>query len=468
LIETIILQNLIHNHPYGREVFPHLKSEFFDDDAMRVVFDVFSSFCWKYNKFPTVEAIALEVSQKTDINPTTFDKLTKGVNGMKGVLDCLEEKPKEETLPFLIDQTEKHCQEQALNLAILKAYDVIKDKTGKLKIQKGAIPDMFQKALSVSFDTRVGHDYIAEAALRFSAYHETGVRLPTNITYLNKVTRGGWAKKTLNIFMAGTGVGKSLVMGSLAAGHLMDGKNVLYISGELSEMTQVGERIDANLLNTPIDQIALLPKDIFLEKVKAIGAKTNGRLVIKEYPAAQATVNDFRILLNELKIRKKFVPDVIFVDYVNIFASCRIKNGDNTNAYVKAVAEELRGFATEFDVPIITATQTNRGGQNNTELELTDIAESFGLAQTADLLIALMNDEDLEKKGQIMMKQLKSRFGDPSKFRKFVVGIDRSRMRIFDTDGEAQSGYINASMTTVQKEIDKRKPNKGNKFGNFK
>ena len=340
---------------------------------------------------------------------------------------------------WLVDQTEKWCQGRALEIAIVESVNVIEGKHDTLS--KGALPDLLQKALGVAFDVNVGHDYIDNVEERWDFYDKKEERLPFDLEMLNKITKGGVPNKTLNIALAGTGVGKSLFMCHVASSALTDGKNVLYITMEMAE-ERIAERIDANLLNVPIDQLEGMPKTLFTEKVKALSSKTSGKLIIKEYPTGSAHAGHFRALLGELKLKRQFVPDIIFIDYLNICASSRMKGmggAINSYTYIKAIAEELRGLAVEFDVPIFSATQTTRSGYSNSDVGLEDTSESFGLPATADLMFALISTEELNQRGQIMVKQLKNRYNDPTQNKRFVVGVDRSKMRLFDVDPNEQT-----------------------------
>ena len=359
-------------------------------------------------------------------------------------------------MPWLIEHSEKFCQDQALFIAISKSIKLINGDE-KVDISKGSIPELLSDALSVSFDTNVGHDLVNDWEKRYDLYHTKENKVPFNLEYFNKITKGGLSNKTLNICLAGTGVGKSMFMCHCAAGNLMDGLNVLYITLEMAE-ERIAERIDANLLNVAIDELSVLPKDVYEKKIARIKEKTVGRLIIKEYPTASAGSSNFRYLLNELKIKKNFKPDIIYIDYLNICSSSRLKVGSNVNSYmyVKAIAEEIRGLAVEFDVPIVSATQTNRTGYTNSDVGLEDTSESFGLPATADFMFAIISNDQLAGLNQILVKQLKNRYSDPNNYKKFVVGVDRSKMKLYNVEQSAQQDIIDDSpRTSVKSKFDK-------------
>lgn len=434
MIESVILNNLVHNEEYGRKVIPFLKEEYFSDYAQKTIYTLIDEYVKKYNTFPSIEALAIDLSNKEGINEDTFKKC-------KEVLSDIKPEEKSTDTQWIVDQTEKFCQEKAVYNAIMSSIHILDDKSGKTS--KGAIPQILSDALAVSFDTQIGHDFLEDAQSRFEFYHKTEVRIPFDITFLNKITQGGLPKKTLNIALAGTGVGKSLFMCHCAAANLTAGLNVLYITLEMAE-ERIAERIDANLLDISVDELKIIPYDSYERKINRIRSKTNGKLVIKEYPTACAGSANFRHLLNELKIKKSFVPDIIYIDYLNICASSRIRHGANVNSYtlVKAIAEELRGLAVEFSVPIVSATQTTRSGYSSSDVGLEDTSESFGLPATADFMFALISTEELAELGQIMVKQLKNRYSDPNVDRRFIVGIDRSKMRLFDVEASAQEDLL--------------------------
>jgi archaellum biogenesis ATPase FlaH len=431
-IENTIFSNLIFNEEYARKVIPFLKGEYFSDPKDRVTFNLIDEYVAKYNALPSKEAMAIDLSNKTGLNEHTF----------KSVVEAIEGLTKEDTqTDWLVDQTEKFCQEKAVYNAIMESIQILDDKTGVKS--KGSIPQVLSDALGVSFDTHIGHDFIENAEDRFEFYHKKENRLPFDLDYFNKITNGGLPNKTLNIILAGTGVGKSLTMCHMAAANLLTGKNVLYITLEMADK-EIAKRIDANLLDIPIQELEIIPKDLYDKKMAKIKGKTTGKLIVKEYPTACAGSANFRHLINELKLKKKFMPDVIYIDYLNICMSSRIKHGANVNSYtlVKAIAEELRGLAVEFDVPLISATQTTRSGYSNSDLGLEDTSESFGLPATADFMFGISTSEELEALGQIMVKQLKNRYNDAGNHRRFVVGIDRTKMRLYDVEQSAQDDII--------------------------
>ena len=411
---------------YMRKVLPFVKDEYFEG-LYRKLYTTFKNYVEEYNRSPTKEAFILEsnmTEQNFSVMQDAFDKLYK------------EEKVDTE---WLVDQTEKWCQGRALEIAIVESVNVIEGKHDTLT--KGALPDLLQKALGVAFDVNVGHDYIDNVEERWDFYDKKEERLPFDLEMLNTITKGGVPNKTLNIALAGTGVGKSLFMCHVASSALTDGKNVLYITMEMAE-ERIAERIDANLLNVPIDQLEGMPKTLFTEKVRALSSKTSGKLIIKEYPTGSAHAGHFRALLGELKLKRQFVPDIIFIDYLNICASSRMKGmggAINSYTYIKAIAEELRGLAVEYDLPIFSATQTTRSGYSNSDIGLEDTSESFGLPATADLMFALISTEELEQQGQFMVKQLKNRYNDPTLHKRFVIGVDRSKMRLFDVEDNQQT-----------------------------
>ena len=428
-IENTIFSNLLFNEDYARKTIPFLKEEYFSNQADKVLFSLISEYVHKYNAFPSKEALAIDLSNKVGVSELTFKEVADNISKLD--ID------KDTKLDWLIDQTEKFCQEKAVYNAIMQSIQILDDK--KTTEGKGSIPKILSDALGVSFDPHIGHDFIDDAESRFEFYHKKEVRLPFDLEYFNKITGGGLPKKTLNICLAGTGVGKSLFMCHLAASHLLQGYNALYITLEMAE-ERIAERIDANLLDVTLDDLKVIPKDIYDKKIDRVKTKTTGKLIIKEYPTASAGSANFRHLINELKIKRNFIPDVIFIDYLNICASSRIRHGANVNSYtlIKAIAEELRGLAVEFNVPIISATQTTRSGYSNSDLGLEDTSESFGLPATADFMFGLSTSEELEALGQIMVKQLKNRYNDPGNNRRFVLGIDRAKMRLYNVEQSAQ------------------------------
>lgn len=428
-IEHLILEYLLHDEDYVRKVEPFIKSEYFKERSERLLYEKFSEFFIEYNSLPTKEALEIELDNDTNINESDFDDIT-------GVLQTLR-KPAEVDAQWLLDNTENFCQENAVYNGVMESISIL-DGEHSTK-DKGAIPEILSDALGVSFDSNIGHDFLEDADGRYEFYHRVEEKIPFDIEYLNKTTNGGLANKTLNILMAGPGVGKTMVMTHMAANNLVCGKNVLYITMEMAE-ERIAERIDANLLNIPLDELATVSKDMYDKKVEKVRAKTSGKLIVKEYPTAQAGVGHFRHLLNEMKLKKDFVPDIIYIDYLNICISTRVKNSQaNSYTIVKSIAEEIRGLAVERGVPIVSATQTNREGFNNSDVDLTNTSESFGLPATADWMVAIIKTEELEELGQVMIKQLKNRYGDLEYYNKFVVGIDRTKMRLFDVEQGAQT-----------------------------
>ena len=431
--EQVIFSNLIFNEEYARKVIPFLKEEYFVDYTNKTLFKLIDSYSKKYNSFPSKEALVIDLTNKEGINEDAFKKC-------KSTIETLD-KDENTKLEWLLDKTETFCQEKAVYNAIMKSIEIIDDRTGDLT--KGSIPQILTDALGVSFDSHIGHDFIDDSDSRFEFYHTKESRIGFDLEYFNKITQGGLPKKTLNIILAGTGVGKSLAMCHFAAANMVAGLNVLYITMEMAE-ERIAERIDANLLDVTLDDLKVIPKDSYEKKMERLKRKVKGKLVIKEYPTACAGSANFRHLLNELKIKKNFVPDVIYIDYLNICMSSRIRHGSNVNSYtlVKAIAEELRGLAVEHNVPIISATQTTRSGYSSSDVGLEDTSESFGLPATADFMFALTTSEELEELGQIMVKQLKNRYNDPSINRRFVLGVDRSKMRLFDVEQSAQDDIL--------------------------
>ena len=429
-LEQTILRNLLTNEPYLRKVVPFLKKEYFQG-VYGLLFSEVTKFVGKYNKLPTIESFKIEIDQSDRFTESVY---THALDILPNIFSKIEENQE-----WLLNTTEKWCQDRAVYLAIMESIQVIDGKHETFT--KDALPDILQKALSVCFDTAVGHDYLENVEERYAFYHEQEERIPFDMECFNKITKGGLPNKTLNIALAGTGVGKSLFMCHVAANALEQGRNVLYITLEMAE-ERIAERIDANLLNVPIDQIDNLSKKMFTDRVNAVKAKTQGKLIIKEYPTGSAHSGHFRALLQELKLKKKFSPEIIFIDYLNICASARMKSmggAINSYTYIKAIAEELRGLAVEFNVPIISATQTTRSGYGNSDPGLEDTSESFGLPATADLMFALISNEELASLNQIMVKQLKNRYNDINIMQRFVVGVDRSKMRLFDVDDTQQT-----------------------------
>ncbi len=425
-IEQTVLRNLLTNDKFMRKVLPFVKPEYFEG-VYRQLFKEVAGYVAKYNRLPTMESFKIEVDQSEKFNDEQYQHAVEIIPNVFS--------PEKIDDNWLMDTTEKWCQDRAVYNAIMESISIIDGKHQNLT--KNALPDILTKALAVSFDTNIGHDYLADVSNRYDFYHEQEERIPFDLDYFNRITKGGVPNKTLNVVLAGTGVGKSLVMCHVAAAALTQGRNVLYITMEMSE-ERIAERIDANLLDVPIDQLENLSKDMLTNKVSTIASRTNGKLIIKEYPTGQAHANHFRALLNELKLKKNFLPEIIFIDYLNICASARMKSmggSINSYTYIKAIAEELRGLAVEFNLPIFTATQTTRSGFSNSDVGLEDTSESFGLPATADLMVALISNEELDASGQIMVKQLKNRYNDPNVNKRFVVNVDRAKMRLSDADG---------------------------------
>ena len=433
-IEFLILRNLLFNEEYLRKVIPFIKADYFEETTQKVIFEEIWNFVQEYNQATTKEVLCIEIEKRSDINDSTFKEITQLISYLEDVSTDYD---------WLLDTTEKWCRDRAIYLALMESI-ALADGKDKEK-DRDAIPGILSDALAVSFDTHVGHDYLLDYEARYESYHRKEDKIEFDLEFFNKITKGGLPNKTLNIALAGTGVGKSLFMCHVASGALLDGKNVLYITMEMAE-EKIAERIDANLLNVPIQEITDLPKVMFEDKVTKLAQKTQGTLIIKEYPTASAHAGHFRALLNELALKKSFRPDIIFIDYLNICASERYRAGSSVNSYtvVKAIAEELRGLACEANVPIVSATQTTRSGYGSSDVELTDTSESFGLPATADLMFALISTDELEELGQIMVKQLKNRYNDPTVNKRFVVGIDRAKMRLYDCEQSAQEDILDS------------------------
>ena len=434
-IETIILRNLIHNEEFARKVLPFLSKEYFVEHADRLLYDQINSFISKYNNLPTKEALVIELDG-TQLKNEEFEEVTD-------LLTYVEEQDNEQPdLSWLLETTEKFCQDKAIYNAVVKSIKIL-DEPEKSNSDKGAIPELLTDALSVNFDPHVGHDYLLDSDDRYLFYHRTEKKIPFDLEFFNKITQGGLSNKTLNIALAGTGVGKTMFMCHVASNALSQGNNVLYITLEMSE-ERIAERIDANLLNIKLDDLISLPKKMYEKKIDDLKSTVKGRLIIKEYPTAAASTNHFRALLNELNLKKNFKPDLIFVDYINICASSRIRAGQyvNSYSYIKSIAEELRGLAVEYDVPIMSATQTNRAGFQNTDVGLEDTSESFGLPATADFMFAIISNDNLDADGQILIKQLKNRYSDPTSNKKFLVGVDRAKMKLIDLGEKASQADL--------------------------
>ena len=425
-IETTILRNLIFTEEYYRKVVPFLKADYFQEYHEKIIFEEIADFASKYDKVPTQEVLAINIQNRNDLTDDAFQDSLSTVSSFSNEWVDYE---------WLLDSTEKWCQDRAIYIALMQSIKIADG--GDKKVSRDAIPSILQEALAVSFDEHIGHDYIEQASERYDFYHRKEEKVPFDLEKFNFITKGGLSNKTLNVALAGTGVGKSLFMCHAAAAALSENYNVLYITCEMAE-EKIAERIDANLLNVAVKDITELPEVLFTSKVQEIARKTRGKLIIKEYPTASAHAGHFRALLSDLKLKKDFKPDIIFVDYLNICASARYKGAVvNSYTYVKAIAEELRGLAVEANLPIVSATQTTRSGYGNSDPDLTDTSESFGLPATADFMFALISTEELEQQGRLMVKQLKNRYSDLATSRKFMVGIDRSKMRLYDVADDA-------------------------------
>jgi replicative DNA helicase len=454
-VEVLILRNLLYNEKYLRKVVPFIKAEYFEDVNQKIVFEEIIKFVHEYNQPATKEILCIEIEKRSDINDTQFQEITK-------LISYLEDDPAD--FDWLMDTTEKWCRDRAIYLALMESIQLADGKDDTKG--RDAIPTILSDALSVSFDTHIGHDYLTDYEERYELYHKKENKIEFDLEYFNKITKGGLPNKTLNIALAGTGVGKSLFMCHVASSVLLQGKNVLYITLEMAE-EKIAERIDANLLNVNIQDIVDLPKNMFEGKVTDLAKKTQGTLIIKEYPTASAHSGHFKALLQELALKKSFRPDIIFIDYLNICASSRYRAGSNVNSYsyIKAIAEELRGLAVEANLPIVSATQTTRSGYGSSDVDLTDTSESFGLPATADLMLALISTEELEGLNQILVKQLKNRYNDPTVFKRFVVGIDRAKMRLYDCEQSAQEDLVDSGQEE-EYNFEEKKPKKA--FGDFK
>ena len=454
-IETTILRNLVFNEEYSRKVIPFIEPDYFEQRTEKIIFEEITQFIVKYGAAITTEALSIEMENRTDLSEMEVKEtreLTAGLN----------DSPVDHQ--WLLDTTEKWCRDRAIYLALMESIGIADGQDEKKN--RDAIPSILSDALAVSFDNHIGHNYLEDYKERYESYHKKEDRIPFDLEYFNKITKGGLPNKTLNVALAGTGVGKSLFMCHMASSVLLNGRNVLYITMEMAE-EKIAERIDANLLNVPIQDLVDIPKSSFENKVNNLAKKTQGQLIIKEYPTASAHSGHFKALLNELALKKSFKPDIIFVDYLNICASSRYKGSANINSYtlVKSIAEELRGLAVEAEVPIVSATQTTRSGYGSSDVDLTDTSESFGLPATADLMFALISTEELEQLGQIMVKQLKNRYNDLSVFKRFVVGIDRARMRLYDCEQTAQEDILDSGQEE-EYNYEEQKPKKS--FDGFK
>ena len=457
-IESIILRNLVFREEYMRKVLPFIEPEYFNAREERIIFEQIAKYAADYDNLVTQEILSIEIENRNDITEEESVNINKIINSLENV---------DADFDWLSDTTEKWCRDRAIYLALMESIGIANDEDQKKT--RDAIPDILSKALAVSFNRHVGHDYLEDYEQRYELYHRKEDKIEFDLEYLNKITKGGIPRKTLNVALAGTGVGKSLFMCHFASSVLLQGRNVLYITMEMAE-EKIAERIDANLLNVNIQEIVDLPKQIFESKVSNLSSKTQGTLIIKEYPTASAHAGHFRALLSELALKKSFRPDIIFVDYLNICASSRYRSNGTVNSYsyIKAIAEELRGLAVEANVPIVSATQTTRSGYGSSDVELTDTSESFGLPATADLMFALISTEELESLGQIMVKQLKNRYNDPTMNKRFVVGIDRAKMRLYDCEQSAQADILDSGQdeeyTPQEKTSGPRKSFEGFKF----
>ena len=462
-IERLILSHLIHNENFSRKVVPYVKSEYFEDPPEKLVFKLIQEYILKHNDLPTKQSLLIDLDQIDGIHETEYTKSNEIINTLNKPSDF------KDITPWLLEQSETFCQDKAIYNAVVNAIAILEGNE-KTHLSKGAIPTVLSDALAVSFDPHVGHDFIEDAEDRFDFYHRVEEKLEFDLELFNKITKGGLPKKTLNICLAGTGVGKSLFMCHQAASCLSINKNVLYITLEMAE-ERIAERIDANLLDIPMDQLEEIPRDMYKKKIDKLKGKTNGKIIIKEYPTASASALHFKNLLGELNLKRNFVPDIIFIDYLNICTSSRIRAGANVNSYtyIKSIAEELRGLAVEHNVPIMSATQTTRTGFTSTDIGLEDTSESFGLPATADFMFALISSEEMEELNQMLVKQLKNRYNDPTSYRKFIIGVDRSKMRLYDVDQKAQediadSGQDDEPLFDIS--TDNRHRNKAD-FGNF-
>ena len=436
-LEQTILKNLVYNEDFTRKVLPFIQSEYFSDSIERKVFTEIKEFVNRYEQVPTHEALVINFTEKKEL---TEDEVSKSIELLNEIKTTSDEKVDQS---WLTEQTEKFCQDKAIYNAIMDSVAILDDKS--TKSSKGEIPKLLSDALGVSFDTHIGHDFMDDYKERYDFYHKVEKRTKFDLDLMNKITKGGLPDKTLNVLMAGTGVGKSLFMCHMASACLSQGDNVLYITLEMAE-EKIAERIDANLLNISLNELRSVSKDDYENKFQVLRAKTQGKLIIKEYPTASASTLHFRALLSELAMKKQFRPNIIFVDYINICASSRIRPGGNVNSYtyIKSIAEELRGLAVEFELPIVSATQTTRSGFTNSDPGLEDVSESFGLPATADFMFAIISNEQLEQLNQIMVKQQKNRYNDPSYYKKFILGVDRAKMRLYDVEQGGQDDLLDS------------------------
>ena len=453
-IEFLILRNLLYNEEFVRKVLPFIRPEYFQDQSQKIIFQEISSFVEEFNNIPSKEVLNIEVEKRNDVNEDQYREVCQTIEHLTDV-------PVD--FSWLVETSEKWCRDRAIYLALMESVQLA---DGGGEKSPDSIPSILQEALAVSFDNHVGHDYLNDSEERYDSYNQKENKIEFDLEYFNKITKGGLPNKTLNIALAGTGVGKSLFMCHMASAVLLQGRNVLYITMEMAE-EKIAERIDSNLLNVNIKDLSDLPKTLFVNKVSQLQQKTQGNIIIKEYPTASAHAGHFKSLLNELALKKSFRPDIIFIDYLNICASSRYRSNGTVNSYsyIKAIAEELRGLAVEANVPIVSATQTTRSGYGSSDVELTDTSESFGLPATADLMFALISTEELESMGQILVKQLKNRYNDPTIHKRFIVGIDRAKMRLFDCEQSAQQDMLESKDEEYEPQDDTPKVNK---FGGFK
>ena len=449
MLEQTILSGLLHNEDYMRRVVPFLSDDYFDDFSEKSVYKSIIGYISDYNGVPTKEALRISIEEKSNISDDQYQSISQ-------IITALEYDEKTD-IEWLVDKTEKFCQDKAIYNAVRESILVLDGQHKDL--DKGSIPELLSNALGVSFDQAIGHDFLEQPEDRFEFYHTKEDKIAFDLDLFNKITKGGLSRKSLSIALAGTGVGKTLFMTHCASANLMAGKNVLYITMEMAE-EKISERIDANLMNTTMDSLQDMPKDVFMKRIKKVKDKTTGKLIVKEFPTASAGPAHFRHLLNELKLKKNFTPDMVYIDYLNICTSSRMKAGANVNSYtmIKAIAEELRGLAVEFNVPILSATQTTRTGYSSSDLNLEDTSESFGLPATADFMFGLISTEELEGLGQLMVKQLKNRWGDTNYLKRFIIGLDRSKMKLFDAEDSAQD-LVNDGQSTQKTDS---KPSWGN------
>ncbi len=438
-LEQTILKNLIYNEEYTRKVVPFLTEEYFKDNCEKLLFKEIQEFITKYNTPPTHEALIIQLDEKQ----ISQDDYIRSIEILNEITETKDDIPK---IDWLIDKTEKFCQDQAIYNGVLESISILDGKHKTL--DKGAIPDILSKALSVGFDQNVGHDYIDDYESRYEFYHKIEERIPFDLDYFNRITKGGLPKKSLNVVLAGSGIGKSLYKCHHAASCLSQGKNVLYLTMEMAE-ERIAERIDANLLNIAVDDLVKLSKEDYIRKFLKLRGSKSGKLIIKEYPTASAGANHFRLLLNELNLKKNFVPDILFIDYLNICSSSRLRMGSTINSYtyVKSIAEELRGLAVEFNIPILTSVQLNRSGAASSDPGMEDVSESAGISHTADMMFALISTEELESLNQLMVKQVKNRYADLTKNKRFVIGVDRAKMKLYDVEPSAQTDIVNSGQT---------------------